>query len=318
MGRPSGRPSFFPPIEVPAMNLVAFRRGLVLAALSLPACLPAAAQNAKPPATPAPEVSDAGLQARIGAMFRKGMTALAASRQARTEEERDALLDEAIAAFRKALVANPGLVRLRLELARAFFLKGEDTLAKRHFEQVLAGNLPAPVAANIVRFLRIIRARRRWEARFGVSVAPDSNLNTASGTRRIWLDTPFGRLPFTRQGGHRAEIRPRYLRLGRRRIPGSARSALAAARRGGRLDPRIQGRPVRRVFHRCLSRAALAYRCPDGREPARHRAAAMDRRPAEHGPIRVAAGGSAALDPAPNRARPRRGAPAQLPGLRLA
>ena len=33
-----------------------------------------------------------------------------------------------------------------------------------------------------------------------MALAPDSNLNTASGTRTIWLDTPFGRLPFTRQG----------------------------------------------------------------------------------------------------------------------
>ncbi len=50
---------------------------------------------------------------------------------------------------------------MRLELARAFFLKHEDTLARLHFEQVLAGDVPPAVAANIQRFLR---ARRRWQA----------------------------------------------------------------------------------------------------------------------------------------------------------
>ncbi len=134
---------------------------------------------------------------RIGTLFRTGMAAVVEAGRLR-EEARDEKLDEAIAAFRRILVSRPELVRVRLELARAFFLKKEDTLARRHFEQVLAGGLPLPVVLNIQRFLRTIRARRRWEARFGLAVAPDSNLNTASGTRTIWLDTPFGRLPFTR------------------------------------------------------------------------------------------------------------------------
>ncbi len=132
--------------------------------------------------------------------FRAGMEALDAARTTDDWETRDEKLDEAIDIFRSILVNRPELVRVRLELARAFFLKEEDTLARRHFEQVLAGRPPPPVVANIVRFLRIMRARRRWEASFGMAVAPDSNLNAASGERTIFLDTPFGRLPFTRQG----------------------------------------------------------------------------------------------------------------------
>ena len=132
--------------------------------------------------------------------FRTGMAAVEAAMQAKQDEARAAHLDRAVAAFRSILLNRPELVRVRLELARAFFLKREDTLARRHFEQVLAGEHPAPVVANIQRFLRTIRGRRRWDARFGLALAPDSNLNTASGSRRIWLDTPFGRLPFTRQG----------------------------------------------------------------------------------------------------------------------
>ena len=113
------------------------------------------------------------------------------------EAEREARFDEAIAVFRSILVARPELVRVRLELARAFFLKGEDRLARRHFEAVLAGNVPQAVAANINRFLSIMRARRRWEAHFGAALAPDSNPGAASGERTVLLDTPFGRLPFT-------------------------------------------------------------------------------------------------------------------------
>ena len=180
------------------MTLVGFRRGLVLAALSLPACLPAAAQDPKPPATPAPEVSDAGLHVRIGAMFRKGMMAVAASRRARTEEEREARLDEAIAVFHAILVRRPGLPRVHLEIARAFFLKQQDSLAREHFDAVLAGKPPPPVVANIQRFLDIMRQRRAWTAYFGMALAPDSNVNAASTERTILLDTPFGRLPFRR------------------------------------------------------------------------------------------------------------------------
>ena len=136
-------------------------------------------------------------QDATGPRFRAGMEALQAAHAAPDIETRDGKFDEAIAAFRSILVGRPELVRVRLELARAFFLKEEDTLARRHFEQVLAGNVPPAVAANIVRFLRIMRARRRWEAHFGAAVAPDSNMNAASGERTIFLDAFGRRLPFT-------------------------------------------------------------------------------------------------------------------------
>ena len=136
-------------------------------------------------------------QERTGALFQAGMEALAAAHAAPDPDTRDGKLDEAIAAFRAVLVDRPELVRVRLELARAFFMKQEDTLARRHFEQVLAGKPPPAVAANVQRFLNVMRARRRWEAHFGAAVAPDSNMNAASGERTIFLDTPFGRLPFT-------------------------------------------------------------------------------------------------------------------------
>ena len=136
---------------------------------------------------------------RAAELFRAGMEAVESSQGPGVPEAgREALLDEAIAAFREMLVADPTLVRVRLELARAFFLKGEDRLARRHFERVLAGNVPPPVAANVRRFLAEIRARRRWDLHAGFALAPDTNIGAGSDERVIYINVGGARLPFTR------------------------------------------------------------------------------------------------------------------------
>ena len=141
----------------------------------------------------------AARDARAGnLLFETGMVSLGlAHRPGIGEAERDAFLDVSIAAFQAILAANPDLTRVRLELARAFFLKGQDGLARRHFERVLAGDVPAPVVANVNRFLAEIRARRRWSAYGGIGLAPDTNIGAAPAQRAQLVDTPFGRLPFT-------------------------------------------------------------------------------------------------------------------------
>lgn len=136
---------------------------------------------------------------RLSVLFQTGMAAVAASgKRGLAGDEREALLDEAIAALHAILVERPDLVRVRLELARAFFLKEEDGLSRRHFDQVLAGDPPAAVVANIRRFLSVMRARRRWSAYAGAAIAPNSNINSASGDQVVYIDTAFGRLPFRR------------------------------------------------------------------------------------------------------------------------
>ncbi len=131
-------------------------------------------------------------------LFETGMATLgAAHRPGIGDVERDVLLDVSIGAFQALLAASPDLTRARLELARAFFLKGQDGLARRQFERVLAGDVPAPVAANVNRFLAEIRARRRWSAHGGIGLAPDTNIGAAPPQRAQLVDTPFGRLPFT-------------------------------------------------------------------------------------------------------------------------
>ena len=137
----------------------------------------------------------AGNVVEANAVFLYGLAALGASQHPEVSaDNREALLNEAIGAFRAMLIEDPGLVRVRLELARAFYLKGEDELARRHFEYVLAGDPPAPVVANVRRFLREIQGRGRWHYRIGAAIAPDSNIGGTSDERIIYIfDLPFER-----------------------------------------------------------------------------------------------------------------------------
>ena len=140
-----------------------------------------------------------GHRDRTGVLFLIGLSAIEASRRlpASKEKEKTALLDEAIAALRAILINRPGLVRVRLELARAFFFKREDALSREHFERVLAGKPPPLVAKNVRRFLTAMRARRRWSTYFGFSIAPDTNISAVSNSEIIYIhDLPFRRNAF--------------------------------------------------------------------------------------------------------------------------
>ncbi|MCY4320251.1 MAG: porin family protein [Alphaproteobacteria bacterium] len=130
------------------------------------------------------------------ALFLYGLAALEASQQQAglPDDTRTSLLDQAIASFHAMLVQAPGLVRVRLELARAFFAKGEYGLAGSHFERVLAGDPPDAVAANVRGFLDRIRSRGRWSYKGGFALAPDNNIGGTSNERTIYIfDLPFER-----------------------------------------------------------------------------------------------------------------------------
>ena len=132
-----------------------------------------------------------GHPGRTNIRFLLGLAAIEASRLSGVAEaDRIALLDEAIAALLAILVDRPQLVRVRLELARAFFYKGEDILARRHFQRVLAGEVPEAVKANVQRFLVRIWARRRWAMYAGTALLSDTNIG--SGTDEGVLYINFG------------------------------------------------------------------------------------------------------------------------------
>jgi tetratricopeptide (TPR) repeat protein len=99
---------------------------------------------------------------------------------------------QAIRGFRAILIDHPEATRVRLELARAFYLEKDYANALRQFQFALADHPPPEVSANIERYLRSIRDAKNLSYNVGISVAPDSNLNTGSSAREVSL---FG-LPF--------------------------------------------------------------------------------------------------------------------------
>ncbi len=137
---------------------------------------------------------------RTDIRFLAGLAAIRAAERAGDEASRGALLDEAVAALRAILVDDPSLVRVRFELARAFFLKGRDGLARRHFRQVLASRLQPGVAEHVGGYLQVIRARRRWDAWIRLQAAGDTNVAAASDEESVLI----AGVPFRMDGSSRA------------------------------------------------------------------------------------------------------------------
>ncbi len=100
--------------------------------------------------------------------------------------------ESAIGHFRSILVDKPDAERVRLELARAYYLKGDYDASAREFRFARAGDVPPTVAENIDRYLAAMRELRDWSYNLSFAVAPDSNINAAPSIRQIDL---FG-LPF--------------------------------------------------------------------------------------------------------------------------
>jgi len=117
----------------------------------------------------------------VQALFLKGMIAVA------DKDNR-----EAIRIFRSILIDHPDAARVRLELARAFYLDKDYGNAMRQFQFALAGKPPPDVAANINKYIAAIRDAKSLSYNFGIALAPDTNLNTGSSAREVTL---FG-LPF--------------------------------------------------------------------------------------------------------------------------
>ncbi len=101
----------------------------------------------------------------------------------------------AIDAYRKIVDANPNLPRVRLELARVYFMNGDFQAAQFHFEFVRATpDLPLAVRENIDHYLTLIRMRKNWSLDFGLGIVPDSNINNTGTDNEECINTIFGPL----------------------------------------------------------------------------------------------------------------------------
>jgi hypothetical protein len=91
-------------------------------------------------------------------------------------------VNEGVFALERVIFLKPNHSLARLELARGYYLQGDDARARRAFERVLEGKPPQKVATNIERFLAAIRLR---ETRFQTTakayvefeIGSDSNIN---------------------------------------------------------------------------------------------------------------------------------------------
>ncbi|MEW6165437.1 MAG: hypothetical protein AB1642_10285 [Pseudomonadota bacterium] len=99
---------------------------------------------------------------------------------------------EGVLALERYLLLFPSNHQARLELARGYFILGEDARAREEFTAVLGLNPPPKVVANIERYLDAIRAR---EAKYQTSVRGyveagmgiDSNINSGVSSASIVL-----------------------------------------------------------------------------------------------------------------------------------
>jgi hypothetical protein len=101
---------------------------------------------------------------------------------------------QGISLFHEILNQRPDLVRVRLELARAYFLDKNYEDATFQFELVKGGDLPPDVLANVDAFLNTIRRQKNWTVNFSLAPMSDSNINEASEGREECIDTAFGTL----------------------------------------------------------------------------------------------------------------------------
>jgi len=107
----------------------------------------------------------------------------------------------AISLYRRILAREPDAERVRLDLARAFFLKGDYDNADRQFRFARAGDVDDAVKANVDHFLSAINRLREWTVNFSFALAPDTNQNAATSASQVSI---FG-LPFALDKGARKQ-----------------------------------------------------------------------------------------------------------------
>ncbi|MCV6596141.1 MAG: tetratricopeptide repeat protein [Mangrovicoccus sp.] len=142
----------------------------------------AAPLRAETAPVPSPQIARA---LQIEEQFLTGLAALDAGQA-----------DQAIVIFQDILAQNPDLIRVRLELARAYFIAERWQRARSEFFAVLSADLPESVRQNVLRFIRAIDARRGFDWDLSIALA---RFGDTRAFRSDTLDLQFGDavLPFT-------------------------------------------------------------------------------------------------------------------------
>lgn len=92
--------------------------------------------------------------------------------------------EQAAAIYRRMLVKNPSLTRVRLELGYAYFMLKEDDKARYNLRLTLTDKtLPPNVRQQVLNLLEIIRKRKSWGIYVSIGMSPDTNINMVSGRR---------------------------------------------------------------------------------------------------------------------------------------
>ena len=94
---------------------------------------------------------------------------------------------QAITRFRRILSEHPDLARVRLELARAFYLAKKYDNAERQFRFARAGNLSVAVKARIDTYLAAIRQARTLTYSGSLAIVPDTNINAGPSLSSVTL-----------------------------------------------------------------------------------------------------------------------------------
>lgn len=100
--------------------------------------------------------------------------------------------------YKQILTDDPSQTRVRLELGREMLAMGHTASADKQFKLAQQDeDLPEDVARTIRSIRDIIRSNRAWRVDVDFGIAPDSNINSATGADTISINWGGGRLPVT-------------------------------------------------------------------------------------------------------------------------
>ncbi|GAA6182580.1 hypothetical protein NBRC116594_40180 [Shimia sp. NS0008-38b] len=102
----------------------------------------------------------------------------------------------AIPVLQSILAEDPKLTRVRLELARAYFLAEQWARSREEFFRVLSGDLPEPVRKTVLAFIRQIDARRGFDWDLSIGLTSAGNKRRYNTERLKTNPLYYGGLPY--------------------------------------------------------------------------------------------------------------------------